>query len=104
MNKLLAGLFLSFVSAGSYAKVSSNDYSSAPSSSCMVRVSDEKTSRFINIAYIRTIELASNENILTVFMASNFYAKRSYLMSYKTHSDAKQALEDLAVKINNCGK
>lgn len=118
MKKILIALMVSVVSVASFAKSSSkvNEEASVASvGACMVQVDDAGATRFINVNYIRSLEIIkdekynaypaeSNPRIMIVRMASNYGARSSYPIMYPTEAQAKAAINELAMKINKCGK
>ncbi len=113
MKTSLIGILIAVSSFGAIAKGSSHvkkdDAMGNSSVACMIQVDDASASRFINVNYIRAVEIVradkyeeANPRVVTIRMASNYAAKSSYSIMYPTEDAAKQALKDFAMKINNC--
>ncbi len=113
MKNALVGLLIVVSSLGAIAKASSHvkdDGVSKNVSACMIQVDDASASRFINVNYIRAVEIVRadkyeevNPRVVIIRMASNYAAKSSCSIMYATEDAAKQALMDFAMKINKCG-
>jgi len=108
MKKLFLLLAISVV--GSVSAKGYDGSTNGVVGSCMVKVDDENTRRFLNVAYIRSIEIEIKDeynkakpNIVIIKMASNYAAKTSYSINYGTEAKAMEALQKLSNTINDCG-
>jgi hypothetical protein len=111
--KILIAIMCMAISATVSAKGSSHvqdgDESKAIGS-CMVKVDDANTVRFLNVNYIRAIEIVKGESreadpkVVVIRMGSNYNNRSSYAIAYASEQKANDALEDFAYKVNNCGK
>ena len=115
MKKSLIGILIAINSFSAIAKGSSHvqnyDTVSNKNTACMIQVDDATASRYVNVNYIRSVEIVhidkyedTNPRIVTIRMASNYGNKSGYSIIYPTEDAAKQALKDFAMKINNCEK
>lgn len=113
MKKSLIGILIAVSSFSALAKgpshVQKDDSINKNSAACMIQVDDAKASRYVNVNYIRSVEIVRaheyeepNPRVVTIRMASNYSNKRSYAIMYPTEDAAKQALKDFAMKINSC--
>jgi hypothetical protein len=97
-----------FAKGSSHPKVS-EDVGLSRVGACMIQLDDANTSRFLNVNYIRSIEVADKdaknpkERIMRVVMMGNAYPS-AYLILYTSKEQAVFAMKDLAVRINQCGK
>ena len=71
---------------------------------CTINVSDNKTSRFINVNYIRVVQVTKDQRLLYISMASNYYNSDtdSFSITYPTAQEALKAMNALSDKINDC--
>jgi hypothetical protein len=72
---------------------------------CTVALNDSKTTRFINVNYIRMIQVSNEDKVLKVSTASNYAQSGdaySLDISYPSREQALKALNDLRDKINDC--
>lgn len=112
MKKIIVGVLIAVCGMSAFAKGSSSiDDSTNVVGACMIQVDDSTASRFVNVNYIRTIEIVrkdkygdENPRMVTLQMASNYSARSSYSILYPTEEAAKQALKDFAKAVNTCGK
>ncbi len=113
MKKIIVAALVSILSFSVFAKGSShvNDSSTGVVGSCLVRVDDANSMRYINVAYIRAVEIlksdtyeTANPSVVSIRMASNYSARSVYSVNYGSPEKAIAALEDIAKKINTCGK
>ncbi len=80
--------------------------------SCMVALSDAKVLRFVNVNYIRAVEVSlqsgareeSQPNMLVVRMSSNYAARSSYVIEYASAKAAQEAARALVESINACSR
>lgn len=98
----------SFAKSNSYQQESNDVFFNG---TCIVQIDDAYTTRFVNVNYIRTIEISNqnkdkkaNEQVLNINMASNYSAQSSYSIAYPNKETAMEALQDLLKKIKFCGK
>ena len=107
MKKTLLAFIMSVISVSSFSKGSSKvneDGSSSAVGACMVQVDDAGAIRFINVNYIRSLEIIKDNNynttsysaesiprIVMVKMASNYSARSVYPIMYSTEAQAKAA-------------
>ena len=76
---------------------------------CMVDISNVNTTRFVNVSYVRSIDLSSKnddsngiKSVLNIRMASNYGATSHYAIDYFNEARAQEAFKSLVQKINNC--
>jgi hypothetical protein len=118
MKKVLVSAMLCVASMSVFAKGSSHVQDGADvgnMGACMVQVDDAGSSRFINVNYIRAIEIIKDEKynnyntpadpkVVLIRMASNYSNRSFYGIAYPSQEEANKAIKELAVKINKCGR
>lgn len=103
---------LSALGINAYAGTSSNSVDSLPNrnQNCFVEFSDTNVIRYINISYIRSVDLTAEEYkdatspkiIVNLRMASNYANKSVYSVNYGNEQAAKEALKSVLQKIATC--
>ncbi len=107
MKKSLIGILIAVSSFSALAK--GYDSTSNNNAACMIQVDDANASRYVNVNYIRSVEIVRadkyeepNPRVVNIRMASNYANKSNYAIMYPTEDAAKQALKEFAMKINSC--
>lgn len=104
INKIIASICfatIGMISTSAYA-ASSEDFG-VTNPACMVSVNDSANTRFINVNYIRVIQL-KEKKVLFISMASNYYNGETdgFRITYPNNEAALKALDILSDKINDC--
>jgi hypothetical protein len=71
---------------------------------CTVAVNDNKSTKFLNVNYIRLLKVDKDQRLLFISMASNYdnFGNTHFSITYQTYPIALKAMEELNDKINNC--
>jgi hypothetical protein len=90
------------ISSTAFAAPSEDFGPSTPA--CTVAVNDNKSSKFINVNYIRLLKVEKDQRLLYISMASNYYNSDTdgFSITYPTYPLALKAMEELNDKINDC--
>lgn len=75
-----------------------------PQGACMIAVNDTTHTRFVNVEYVRLIQVEKEEpNVINIQLGSNFAVETTKMsIKYKTTPEAIKVLEELNDKINDC--
>lgn len=97
------------------AKASQSEDFDINNAACTITLNDSSYTRFINVNYIRSIQVSNNkeapfaqphahEKVLRVSMASNYNnnGTSEFNLTYPSKEKALQALNDLRNKIDDC--
>jgi hypothetical protein len=105
INKFLVVGFTTLLSTFAIAAPQPEDFSNTNNSACMVAVNDSSATRFINVNYIRLIQVTKEEDQkVNILMASNYdnQETRKFQIKYQTPADAIKSMNNLRDQINDC--
>lgn len=108
MKKILVAALM-LVAGVAHAKSHSQQDDVTPTSpACMIEVSTVTVSRFVNVLYIREIEVKNEARNglpgtdLAISMASNYGNTSEFKITYPTNRAAMDAMRSFVKQINEC--
>ena len=93
---------LTAFSQSAFAAANEDFSSSTPA--CTVAVNDNKSTKFINVNYIRLLRVNKDQRLLFISLASNYdnFQNTHFSITYQTYPIALKAMDELNDKINDC--
>lgn len=105
MKKIIGLVIASILFSNTVSAASDDDSATPAKAGCMVGISTSTSSYFVNIAYIRVVQVKTDKEYPTLYisLASNYMTGLTSIeIRYETHANAIIAMKDLAFRINTC--